>query len=127
MATVLLVDDEPDIVLMLKMSFEDEGHDVVTARNGDEALERLAEGGIDVVVLDLMMPVADGWSVLEGKRLVGDDTPVIVVSAKSEPKDMRRVMELGAVDYIMKPFDLDQLLALATEAATRRPPSAPTS
>jgi DNA-binding response OmpR family regulator len=127
MATVLLVDDEPDIVTMLRMSFEDEGHEVVSANNGNQALDLLAAGGIDVVVLDLMMPVADGWSVLEAKRERGDDTPVIVVSAKSEPKDMHRVIELGAVEYVMKPFDLDQLLALAASVATRRPPSAPTS
>jgi DNA-binding response OmpR family regulator len=127
MTKVLLVDDEPDIVMMLKMSFEDEGHEVVTATNGNEALDRLAGGDIDVVVLDLMMPVADGWAVLEGKRARGDDTPVIVVSAKSEPKDMRRVLELGAVEYVMKPFDLDALLALATEVATRQRPSAETS
>ena len=127
MARVLVVDDEPDIVLMLQMSFEDEGHDVVTARNGDEALELLDQGGVDVVVLDLMMPVADGWSVLEGKRQRGDETPVIVVSAKSEPADMRRVLELGAVEYVQKPFDLDALLSLAAEVATRRPPSAGSS
>ena len=122
MATVLLVDDEPDILLMLRMSFEDEGHHVVTAANGKLALERLAEGGIDVVVLDMMMPVVDGWGVLTGKQASGDTTPVIVVSAKSDPRDAERVLELGAVDYVMKPFDLDALIALVSEVATRPRP-----
>jgi len=127
MATVLLVDDEPDILLMLRMSFEDEGHDVVTAANGEQALQRLAEGGIDAVVLDMMMPVVDGWGVLKGKLATGDTTPVIVVSAKSDPRDAEKVVELGAVDYVMKPFDLDGLIRLVTEVVNRPPSSAASS
>ena len=121
MATVLLVDDEPDILLMLRMSFEDEGHTVVTAANGQLALDRLAEGGIDAVVLDMMMPVVDGWGVLKGKLASGDTTPVIVVSAKSDPRDAEKVLELGAVEYVMKPFDLDALIELVTEVVNRPP------
>src|SRR5687767_14471119 len=121
MATVLLVDDEPDILLMLRMSFEDEGHVVVTAANGEQALQRLAEGGIDAVVLDMMMPVVDGWGVLRGKLATGDTTPVIVVSAKSDARDAEKVVELGAVDYVMKPFDLDGLIRLVTDVVNRPP------
>ena len=127
MATVLLVDDEPDILLMLRMSFEDEGHEVVTAANGEQALQRLAEGGIDAVVLDMMMPVVDGWGVLRGKLAAGDTTPVIVVSAKSDARDAEKVVELGAVDYVMKPFDLDGLIRLVTEVVNRPPSSAASS
>ena len=127
MAIVLLVDDEPDILLMLRMSLEDEGHDVVTAANGRLALDRLADGGVDVVVLDMMMPVVDGWGVLKGKQETGDTTPVIVVSAKSDPRDAEKVLELGAVEYVMKPFDLDALIALVGEVATRPRPSTGTS
>lgn len=127
MATVLLVDDEPDILLMLRMSFEDEGHEVVTAANGELALQRLAQGGIDAVVLDMMMPVVDGWGVLKGKLAAGDTTPVIVVSAKSDPRDAEKVVELGAVDYVMKPFDLDGLIRLVTEVVNRPPSSAASS
>jgi len=115
MATVLLVDDEPDILLMLRMSFEDEGHHVVTAANGKLALERLAEGGIDVVVLDMMMPVVDGWGVLEAMSIQENKTPVIVVSAKSDPRDCSRALELGAVEYVMKPFDLDRFIDVIAE------------
>lgn len=127
MATVLLVDDEPDILLMLRMSFEDEGHEVVTAANGEQALQLLAQGGIDAVVLDMMMPVVDGWGVLRGKLAAGDTTPVIVVSAKSDARDAEKVVELGAVDYVMKPFDLDGLIQLVTDVVNRPPSSAASS
>ena len=121
MAKVLLVDDEPDILLMLRMAFEDEGHEVVMAADGRMGLERLKEHRPDVIVLDMMMPVVDGWGVLEAKQVEGDTTPVIVVSAKSDPKDCRRALELGAIEYVVKPFDLDRLLALATEVAAEDP------
>jgi DNA-binding response OmpR family regulator len=116
-ARILLVDDEPDILMMLQMAFEDEGHEIVTAANGQLGLEQLAAGPVDVVVLDMMMPIVDGWGVLEAKQASGDATPVIVVSARSEPAVCRRALELGAVEYVLKPFDLDRLLALATEVA----------
>lgn len=117
MARILLVDDEPDILLMLRMSFEDEGHEVVMAADGRMGLERLAEHRPDVVVLDMMMPVIDGWGVLQAMQVEGDETPVIIVSAKSDPKDCKRALELGAVEYVTKPFDLDRLLTLATTVA----------
>ena len=117
MAKVLVIDDEPDILLMLRMSFEDEGHEVVMAADGRMGLERLAESEPDVVVLDMMMPVVDGWGVLEAMRIQEMKTPVIVVSAKSDPRDWSRALELGAVEYVMKPFDLDRLLALVTAVA----------
>jgi DNA-binding response OmpR family regulator len=117
MAKVLLVDDEPDILLMLRMAFEDEGHEVVMAADGRMALERIHEHRPDVVVLDMMMPVIDGLGVLEAKRIEGDATPVIVVSAKSDPRDSRQALALGAVEYVVKPFDLDRLLALAAAVA----------
>lgn len=114
MATVLLVDDEPDILLMLRMSFEDEGHDVVLAADGRMGLEKLAEHHPDVVVLDMMMPVVDGWGFLEGCRERGATVPVVVVSAKSDPADCRNALELGAVEYVTKPFDLDKLVAIVS-------------
>ena len=117
MAKVLVIDDEPDILLMLRMSFEDEGHEVIMAADGRMGLERLAEFSPDVVVLDMMMPVVDGWGVLEAMSVEGDKTPVVVVSAKSDPKDSKRALELGAVEYVVKPFDLDRLLGLVTAVA----------
>lgn len=117
MAKVLLVDDEPDILLMLRMSFEDEGHEVVMAADGRMGLERLAEAAPDVVVLDMMMPVVDGWGVLEAMQVEGLRTPVIVVSAKSDPRDCRKALEMGAIEYVVKPFDLDRLISLVAAVA----------
>ena len=115
MAKVLLVDDEPDILLMLRMSFEDEGHEVVMAADGKMGLEKLDEHAPDVVVLDMMMPVIDGWGFLQGRADRGAAVPVVVVSAKSDPEHARRALELGAVEYVTKPFDLDRLIATVAD------------
>jgi DNA-binding response OmpR family regulator len=112
MARILVVDDEPDILLMLRMSLEDEGHEVFLAPDGAAGLERLAEHRPDLVVLDVMMPVLDGFGMLERKRESGDATPVVMLSAKSEQADIDRATELGAVEFVSKPFDLDRLVAL---------------
>ena len=112
MAKILIVDDEPDILLMLRMSLEDEGHEVVMAADGQTALDRIAEHHPDLVLLDVMMPVLDGWGVLEQKRETGDATAVIMLSAKAEESDIQKAMTLGAREYVVKPFDLDKLVAL---------------
>ena len=119
MATVLVVDDEPDILLMLRMSLEDEGHVVVMASDGERGLEKLAEHRPDIVLLDVMMPVLDGWGVLERKQRDGDSTPVIVLSAKTEAADIDKAMHLGATEYVTKPFDLDRVVALVAEVLAR--------
>src|SRR3954470_2616979 len=112
MARILVVDDEPDILLMLRMSLEDEGHGGVLAPGGAVGLERLAEHRPDLVVLDVMMPVLDGFGMLERKRTAGDATPVVMLSEKSEQADLDRALALGAVEFVSKPFDLDRLVAL---------------
>jgi DNA-binding response OmpR family regulator len=119
-ARILIVDDEPDILLMLRMSLEDEGHEVVMAADGEMALARMEEHKPDLVLLDVMMPVLDGWGVLERKRSRGDDTAVIMLSAKSEQADVDRALGLGALDYVMKPFDLDRLVARVADALADR-------
>jgi DNA-binding response OmpR family regulator len=119
MATILVVDDEPDILLMLRMSLEDEGHEVVMAPDGAAGLERVAEHGPDLIVCDVMMPVLDGWGVLDGLRERGVTTPVIMLSAKTEPSDIDKAMTLGATEYVTKPFDLDKLIALVAEVLAR--------
>jgi DNA-binding response OmpR family regulator len=111
-AKVLVVDDEPDILLMLRMSLEDEGHEVVLAPDGQAGLERLFADHPDLVVCDVMMPILDGFGLLERKRIAGDETPVVMLSAKSEQADLDRALALGAVEFVSKPFDLDRLVAL---------------
>jgi DNA-binding response OmpR family regulator len=108
-ATVLVVDDEPDILLLHRVNLESQGHRVLLAADGMTALERIAADRPDVVVLDVMMPVLDGWGVLERLAKVDHAPPVLVVSAKTAPADIDKARELGASDYLPKPFDADEL------------------
>ena len=110
MAKVLVVDDEPDILLLHRLNLEAAGHTVVLAADGMTALERIADRNPDCVVLDVMMPVLDGWGVLERLKAVDGSPPVLVVSAKSSPTDINRARELGAADFLAKPFDGDELV-----------------
>jgi DNA-binding response OmpR family regulator len=109
-AFVLVVDDEPDILLLHRLNLEAAGHSVVLAADGMTALERIADRRPDCVVLDVMMPVLDGWGVLERLKAVDDPPPVLVVSAKSSPADIGRARDLGAADFLAKPFDGDELV-----------------
>ena len=107
---VLIVDDEPDILLMLRLSLEAEGFETALAADGERAVERLSEESFDCVLLDVMMPVLDGWGVLEHvQRSEGEAPPIIVVSAKSSDHDVARALRLGAAEYISKPFEVANL------------------
>ncbi len=117
MANVLVVDDEPDILLMLRVALEASGHDAVLAPDGEAGLSRLREGELDCVLLDVMMPVMDGWGVLDGVAAMDDPPPVVIISARSEERDVRRALSSGAVDYVTKPFSLPRLVALVEEIA----------
>ncbi len=111
MARILIVDDEPDILLMLRVNLSAEGYDTLLAADGQKALERIAEGDPDLVLLDVMMPVMDGWGVLNAlKDNGGGPPPVIVVSAKSSDRDIAAALSLGAVAFITKPFDPHNLV-----------------
>ena len=113
MSTVLVVDDEERIRALVARAFMSEGHDVVTACDGHEALDRLARGGLDLVVLDLMMPNGNGFSVLSSLGLRLDPTPVIVLSAVTDVPTRVQALDRGAVDVVHKPFSLVELLARA--------------
>ncbi|OZM74093.1 DNA-binding response regulator [Amycolatopsis antarctica] len=117
-ATVLVVDDEPQIVRALRINLTARGYRVVTAHDGAAALKAVAECGPDVVVLDLGLPDMDGTEVLHGLR--GWTTvPVIVLSARGDSADKVRTLDAGADDYVTKPFGMDELLA-RLRAAVRR-------
>jgi DNA-binding response OmpR family regulator len=111
MARILVVDDEPDILLLHRLNLEAAGHHVLLAADGSKALQRIADDTPDLVVLDVMMPVLDGWGVLDQLRLQTDAPPVLVVSAKTSQEDIDRAMSSGAMAYLAKPFNADQLLA----------------
>jgi DNA-binding response OmpR family regulator len=124
MARILVVDDEPDILLLHRLNLEDAGHEVLLAADGIKALERITADHPDCVVLDVMMPVLDGWGVLEALQERNDAPPVLVVSAKSADADIEHALTMGAKGYLSKPFNartlLDEvakLIALANPAS----------
>ena len=111
MARILVVDDEPDILLLHRLNLENAGHEVLLAADGIKALERIGTDRPDCVVLDVMMPVLDGWGVLEALQQLTDSPPVLVVSAKSADADVDHARSLGAKGYLSKPFDANVLLS----------------
>jgi len=110
MARILVVDDEPDILLLHRLNLEAAGHEVLLAADGMKALERIDADRPDCVVLDVMMPVLDGWGVLEALRERLDAPPVLVVSAKSSVADIDHALSIGAKAYLSKPFNAQTLL-----------------
>jgi CheY-like chemotaxis protein len=110
--SVLVVDDEPQVVWMLQFSLEAEGYQTYAARNGRAALDEIQEHHPALVLLDIMMPVMDGWSVLEQLQQLpeGERPRVVVVSARSSLRDRAKATELGADAFVAKPFSVDDLL-----------------
>ena len=104
-ATILLVDDEESVQKLLTFPLEKDGYRVVQARDGEEALARFVEGGIDLVVLDVMLPKVDGLEVC--RRLRAHSTvPILMLTARGDELDKVLGLELGADDYITKPFSI---------------------
>jgi DNA-binding response OmpR family regulator len=110
--SVLLVDDEPQVVWVLQFSLEAEGYRILTARNGQEAMSEIGLHHPALMVLDIMMPTMDGWSVLEELlKLPRDERPrVVIVSALASVQDRAKAAELGADAYVAKPFDVGELV-----------------
>ena len=119
--TILIVDDEPFNVDYLEQELEDIECETISAGNGPEALKRVAESVPDLILLDIMMPKMDGFQVLA--RLKADEklreVPVIVVSALNDTRNVARGIEMGAEDYLPKPFD-PVLLHARVNACTRK-------
>jgi two-component system, OmpR family, alkaline phosphatase synthesis response regulator PhoP len=111
---VLVVDDEPQVVWMLQFSLQAEGYETYVARDGSQALDEIRERRPKVMLLDIMMPVMDGWAVLEQVRdLRPEERPrIVVVSARSSQRDRNKAVELGADAFVAKPFNVDDLLAV---------------
>jgi len=110
MSKILICDDEPDIVNALKIYLESEGYETVSAENGKKALELLKQENVQLVLLDVMMPVMDGIETLS-KHREASNVPVILLTAKSEDTDKILGLSSGADDYITKPFNPMELLA----------------
>jgi two-component system, OmpR family, alkaline phosphatase synthesis response regulator PhoP len=116
---ILLAEDEEHLGEAISMNLEAEGYRVLWARDGDEALDLWREGGCDLLILDVMLPKRSGFDVCERIRAAGDRTPVLFLTAKARAEDRIRGLELGADDYLGKPFHLKELL-LRIEALFRR-------
>jgi DNA-binding response OmpR family regulator len=108
---ILVVEDEPGILLSLRDEFESEGYTVYTAESGDKALGMAKEQNPDLIILDIMLPVLDGYEVCKRLRMEGDTTPIIMLTVKDKEVDKVLGLELGADDYVTKPFSLRELTA----------------
>ena len=116
--TVLIADDDANICELVRLYLEKEGFETVICFNGERALEIFREGGIDLAILDIMMPKADGVSVCREIRKESK-MPIIMLTAKGETFDKVLCFELGADDYVVKPFEGKELVA-RTKAVLRR-------
>jgi two-component system chemotaxis response regulator CheY len=105
---ILVVDDDPEILAMLRDFLESEGLSVRTASNGEEALDALATTTPSLILLDMRMPVLDGWGFAERYRAGAFGYPIVVMTAAESAR--RWAEEIGATGYIAKPFDVDELL-----------------
>jgi len=108
--TILIVDDEPRYVKLVEINLQTEGYQVRTAGNGQEAVEAVAAAAPDLILLDVMMPIMDGFTATTRIREFSN-VPIILVTAKGEERDRVRGLDAGADDYIVKPFSAQELLA----------------
>ena len=124
MKRLLLVEDEPGLVLTLTDRLSREGYTVETSADGESGLERAASNGFDLILLDVMLPRMNGLDVLRELRRRRNETPVIVLTARGQVVDKVVGLKLGADDYVTKPFEMMELLA-RIEAKLRRSPATP--
>jgi DNA-binding response OmpR family regulator len=121
--TVLLVEDEPRVRRSLRLALEDEGYQVLEAGTGAEGIAELKETDVDVVLLDVMLPDGDGFSVCRELRRT-DDVPVIMVTARTDSHDVVAGLEAGADDYVTKPLVAKELSARIRALLRRADPAA---
>jgi DNA-binding response OmpR family regulator len=111
LAKVLIIEDEPNMVVGLKDSCEYEGYEVSVARNGKEGLEKALTEKIDIILLDVMLPLMSGIDVCRTLRTRGIETPIVMLTARGQEMDKVVGLEVGADDYVTKPFSIKELLA----------------
>jgi two-component system alkaline phosphatase synthesis response regulator PhoP len=122
MGRVLVVDDEPDVLLLCRLNLQQGGHDLLEASNGSSALELARERHPDVIVLDLMMPGMNGYEVLETLQQDEEtsEIPVLVLTAKSLREDRERSHEMGASGFLTKPFLPSELCEMVESLISTR-------
>ena len=122
---ILVVEDEPKTAAFLAKGLREAGFEVDVARTGDEGLARARDSSYDLVVLDVLLPGKDGWGVLADLRRAGRQTPVLFLTARDTVEDRVRGLELGADDFLVKPFAFAELLARLRALARRGAPERP--
>jgi two-component system alkaline phosphatase synthesis response regulator PhoP len=126
MKRILVIEDEPQMLLGLRDNLELEGYEVATAADGDEGLQKATSFQPDLVILDVMLPRKNGFDVCRELRARGTATPVVMLTARSQEADKVLGLELGADDYVTKPFSITELLA-RVRAVLRRTASRPSA
>ncbi|MBI4412259.1 MAG: response regulator transcription factor [Deltaproteobacteria bacterium] len=119
MSTILIIEDDQSILTGLVDNLSMEGYRIKTAGDGKAGLKAAEEGGVDLIILDIMMPGMDGFQVCRHLREKGDKTPVIILSARGQETDKVLGLQLGADDYVAKPFNVQELL-MRIKAVLRR-------
>lgn len=121
MKKILIVDDEPNIIMALEYALRKNDYDIFIARDGEEAIALAQKVQPDLVILDIMMPKVDGYEVLaflKHHKMLKTQTKTIIISAKQKDEDVKEALELGAKDYIKKPFSIKKLLNTVREILT---------
>lgn len=116
---ILIIEDEPHIADGLKLNLSLQGHDVEIVGDGSSALVKWKQWKPDLIVLDIMLPVIDGFTVLRSIRLEDERIPILILSAKSDTEDKVAGLTFGVDDYMAKPFDLDEFLLRVDRLLTR--------
>ncbi len=120
-ANIMVVDDEKNICELIRLYLEKEGFEVTIANNGSDAIAMIRQNRPDLVLLDIMMPVIDGWEVCRQVREFSQ-VPIIMLTAKGETFDKVMGLDLGADDYIVKPFDTKEVVARVKAVLRRTTP-----
>jgi len=116
---ILIIEDDPGILLSLKDEFESQGYEVSAAEDGEKGFKMAKQQKPELIILDIMLPVIDGYEVCKRLRMEGDTTPIIMLTVKDKEIDRVLGLELGADDYVTKPFSLREIMA-RVKAVLRR-------
>jgi|SRR5436190_3323937 len=122
-ASILIVEDDPALLRGLRDNFESQGYRVQVARDGREGMSTALANPPDLLLLDIMLPKTNGYEICRAVRAKHLDMPIIMLTAKGREEDIVRGLELGADDYVTKPFSIRELLARAKAFLRRRPPA----
>lgn len=119
-SSILLVEDEEHLHEALKLNLEMDGYEVDSAYDGQEALKQIQAAHYDLIILDIMLPSLDGFSITERLRLNNNQTPILILSAKNTSANRVQGLKLGADDYLTKPFNLEELLLRVSKLIQKR-------